>query len=199
MALVSINELSILYSSRAGGVCVCVALLDHLTRFSGHFCHKYANRCEQFEAQHTTRPPSFLRPQCLMHPREKFLFSSQTQPRLTRLLLRRVQETPQVYRSRSPEMDISDIVKRNHSVTYVGNFRIECLGTNSLRLGSSWRMTSLSDNYFHIDRGKSIVTSAAICPSIGGSPFLQFPISRPTSNHALTTQLDSFQTSSDHR
>ena len=63
-----------------------------------------------------------------MQPREKILLSPQTQPRLTRLLIRRVQETPQVYRSRSPEMDISDIVKRNLSVTYVGNFIIECLG-----------------------------------------------------------------------
>jgi hypothetical protein len=97
-------------------------------------------------------------------------------------------------------MDILDIVKRNLSVMYVGNFRhcenrLQLAGQRIEQVGSSW----LSDGCFLIDRGKSVVPSASIRPSIGGSPLLQFTVSRPTSKLALTAQLDNAQTSSDHR
>ncbi len=49
-------------------------------------------------------------------------------------------------------MDFLDIVKRNLSVMYVGNFRhrenlLQLAGQRIKEVGSSW----LSDGYFHID------------------------------------------------
>jgi hypothetical protein len=77
------------------------------------FFYKYADRYHLLYFDH----------KCLIHPREGNRLPIQTQA-LHHLpaRLRRVQGTPQVYKYRSPEMDILDIVKRNHFVMCVGYF-----------------------------------------------------------------------------
>ena len=61
-------------------------------------------------------------------------------------------------------------------------------------------MTCLPGHNVHVDRGKGVVTSATICPSIRGSPLrsLQFAISSPAPKHAVTAPLASFQTPPSH-